>query len=128
MKLGYTILYVPKVLDAVTFYEKAFGLEVAFFSESQEYAGMSTGETTLGFVCEKYARRNGLTFRSGGIKQETAAFEIAFTTKNVPKAFQKALQGGATSVLEPLEKPWGQSVAYVLDLNGVLVELCTPMI
>jgi hypothetical protein len=25
------------------------------------------------------------------------------------------------------EKPWGQVVAYVRDLNGYLVEICTPM-
>jgi hypothetical protein len=24
-------------------------------------------------------------------------------------------------------KPWGQTVAYLRDINGVLVELATPM-
>lgn len=23
--------------------------------------------------------------------------------------------------------PWGQTIAYVADINGFLVELCTPM-
>ena len=27
----------------------------------------------------------------------------------------------------PQEKPWGQVVAYVKDLNGIIVELCTSM-
>jgi len=30
-------------------------------------------------------------------------------------------------VSEPETKPWGQTVAYVRDRNGFLVELCSPM-
>jgi hypothetical protein len=30
-------------------------------------------------------------------------------------------------VVEPVSKPWGQTVAYVRDLDGFLVELCTAM-
>jgi lactoylglutathione lyase len=29
--------------------------------------------------------------------------------------------------MAPTKKPWGQTVAYVRDLDGHLVELCTPM-
>jgi catechol 2,3-dioxygenase-like lactoylglutathione lyase family enzyme len=32
-----------------------------------------------------------------------------------------------TGVVGPLEKPWGQVVAWVRDPNGILVELATPM-
>jgi hypothetical protein len=34
---------------------------------------------------------------------------------------------GALPAAEPVRKPWGQTVAYVRDLDGFLVELCTPM-
>jgi lactoylglutathione lyase len=30
-------------------------------------------------------------------------------------------------VMKPTVKPWGQTVAYVRDLNGTLVELGTPV-
>jgi hypothetical protein len=30
-------------------------------------------------------------------------------------------------VQPPEQMPWGQTVAYVADLDGFLVELCTPM-
>jgi predicted enzyme related to lactoylglutathione lyase len=47
IKFGYTIFYVKDVIQAVAFYEKAFGLKQRFVDESQRYAEMETGETTL---------------------------------------------------------------------------------
>ena len=46
---------------------------------------------------------------------------------DVAAAFARALESGATPVVEPVTKPWGQTVAYVRDLNGFFVELCTSM-
>jgi uncharacterized glyoxalase superfamily protein PhnB len=39
----------------------------------------------------------------------------------------RALAAGAANVSDPATKPWGQTVAYVRDQTGFLVELCTPM-
>ncbi len=38
----------------------------------------------------------------------------------------RALEAGFTPFVEPRVMPWGQTVAYVRDPDGVLVELCTP--
>jgi catechol 2,3-dioxygenase-like lactoylglutathione lyase family enzyme len=38
MKLAYVILYVPRVRDAVEFYERAFGLKCRLVHESGAYA------------------------------------------------------------------------------------------
>jgi lactoylglutathione lyase len=48
-------------------------------------------------------------------------------TVNVPELFARAAKAGAAPVSEPATKPWGQTVAYLRDNNGFLVELCTPM-
>ena len=40
---------------------------------------------------------------------------------------QKAREAGATLVSAPENKPWGQMVAYVRDLDGFLVEICTEV-
>jgi predicted enzyme related to lactoylglutathione lyase len=53
--------------------------------------------------------------------------EIAFTTPDVAAAVERAVHAGATLVQAPERMPWGQTVAYVNDCNGFLVELCTPM-
>ena len=44
-----------------------------------------------------------------------------------PAAFARAVAAGATPLKEPVTKPWGQTVAYVRDLDGFLVELCSPI-
>ncbi len=38
-------------------------------------------------------------------------------------AFEAAVNAGATKIAGPKVKPWGQTVAYVRDLDGVLVEI-----
>ena len=45
----------------------------------------------------------------------------------VVAAVQRAVAAGARLVQAPEQMPWGQTVAYVADINDALVELCTPM-
>ena len=56
-----------------------------------------------------------------------AALEIALVDDDVPAAHARALEAGARELAGPKQKPWGQTVSYVRDPNGVLVELCTPI-
>ena len=56
-----------------------------------------------------------------------AAFEIGLVTEDVQSDYDKAVAGGAIAVSPPSEKPWGQVVSYVRDINGFLVEICSPM-
>jgi catechol 2,3-dioxygenase-like lactoylglutathione lyase family enzyme len=56
-----------------------------------------------------------------------AGIEIGFTTDDVVATFAQAVAAGAIALVEPREKPWGQTVAYVRDPDGVLVEICSPM-
>ena len=61
------------------------------------------------------------------IPQSIPAIEIAFVTADVVQAFDVAVNAGAIPVAAPKEKPWGQTVAYLRDLNGFLVEICSPV-
>lgn len=127
MKLGYTIIYVADVLATIDFYERAFHLERRFIHESNLYAEMQTGETTLAFAGEPMVEMNGLAIRPNRKSKIAAGFEIAFVTDDPRSAFEAALAAGAMSVKSPTEKPWGQIVGYVRDLNGCLVEICSPV-
>lgn len=125
MKLGYVILYVPDVAAAVAFYERAFGLARRFVHESGTYAEMETGGTALAFASEALVQTLGTVPSRPG--ERPAAFEVGLVTDDVPAAVMRATEAGAALVRDPETKPWGQIVAYVRDLNGVLVELCTPV-
>jgi uncharacterized glyoxalase superfamily protein PhnB len=127
MKFGYTIIYVPDTEKALQFYENAFGFKIKFLHESKVYGELETGNTTLAFVQESLASANVGLFEKNNKNKPSAGIEIAFVTQDVKKAYQQALKAGAQALKEPLTAPWGQEVAYVKDLNGVIIELCSPM-
>ncbi len=128
MQFAYTILYVPDVARAVDFYKTAFGVPSRFVSEEGQYAELETGATALAFAANELAKSHVPGgFQEASAQRPPAAFEVSFTTENVAGAFAQALAAGATPVAKPESMPWGQTVAYVRDLNGVLVALCTPM-
>lgn len=126
MKFGYTILYVSDVEKTVAFYEAAFGLTRRFIHEGG-YAEMDTGETALAFVNLGVAKGNGVSFLEPSTDGPAHAVEVAFVTDDVAASFVRAVEAGAAVVAEPKEKPWGQTVSYVRDLNGFLVEICSPV-
>jgi catechol 2,3-dioxygenase-like lactoylglutathione lyase family enzyme len=126
MKLGYTILYVADVAASIDFYENAFGLKRRFIDDSGEYGELDTGETTLSFAAVDLARSNlPYDFRINRPDEPPAGVEVAFITDDVPAAYATAVRAGATPVSEPQTKPWGQTVSYVRDLDGVLVEIAS---
>ncbi|WP_395024602.1 VOC family protein [Comamonas odontotermitis] len=128
MKLGYTIIYVPQVSRTLEFFEKAFGLRRKFLHESGDYGELDTGETTLAFASHELGQAN---FPKGYIAASDSLLplgvEIAFTTDDVPAAFDAAVAAGAKAIKSPEVKPWGQTIAYVRCPDGTLIELCTPM-
>ncbi|GAP97413.1 VOC family protein [Leptolyngbya sp. NIES-2104] len=128
MKFAYTILYVQNVPESVTFYEKAFSLKPRFIHESNQYAEMETGGTALAFAAIDLAQSNlPKGFLPNSRSTPPAGIEIGLVSEDVPAAFDQAIQAGAIAVVEPKIKPWGQIVAYVRDLDGILVEICSPI-
>ena len=128
--LGYVILYVNDVAASLAFYEKAFGLARRFFHDDhgKAYGELETGATRLAFASIALAEEH--------LKQKITAaapdkaplgVEIALTAPDVPALFKRAVNAGATAISEPATKPWGQTVAYLRDNSGFLVEVCTPM-
>jgi len=128
MKLGWVIHYVPDVAATLAFYERAFGLTRGMLTEGNEFGTLVTGETTLAFCAETFLAADAFfDFIPMRPNKLPAASEIAFVTDDVPGAYAKAVAAGALSLLAPKEKPWGQVVAYVRDLNGFQVEICSPV-
>jgi lactoylglutathione lyase len=128
IKFAYTILYVQDVTKAVEFYESAFGLTRKFVTPENDYGELLAGETTLSFASTVLANSN-LTagFTESSLATKPFGIEIGFTTDNVEKTVSTAINAGATMVENPKTKPWGQVVAYLRDLDGFLIEICTPM-
>ena len=130
VSLGYVILYVKDVSASLAFYENAFGLSRRFFNDDngKAYGELETGAARLAFASLEMAK--------AVLKQEVVpaspgkapfGVEIALVTSDVPALYARAVKAGATAVSEPATKPWGQTVAYLRDKDGHLIELCTPL-
>jgi catechol 2,3-dioxygenase-like lactoylglutathione lyase family enzyme len=123
MKFGYTIFYVDSVEASIAFYETAFGLKREMVA-GEEFGQLATGATKLAFAAKKML---SVPATYAGPSEQPLAVEIALVTDSVQAAYDTALAAGAKAVHAPVKKPWGQTVAYVRDNNGFLVELCTPV-
>ncbi len=126
MKLRYVIIYVPDVVQTVEFYERAFGLTRSFVHDSGQYAELATGTTALAFASETDTTTCH-AFEPNRLQNKAAGAEVALVTDRVEEAFATAVAAGAHPEVEPTAKPWGQTISYVRDLNGFLVELCSPV-
>ncbi len=128
MKYAYTIIYVENVTQTIEFYQKAFGFEKKFLTPENDYGELVSGETTIAFASIELGNSN---FKQGFEKihksKKPFGVEIAFTTENIELDFKKSIDAGAKEFEPIIEKPWGQKVGYVLDNNGFLVEICTPI-
>lgn len=128
MDFAYTILYVDDVSTTIDFYQKAFGFQEKFITPEADYGELLTGSTTLAFASSRLADTNlKKGYQSISKNSEPFGVELAFTSESIESDFQRAIAAGAKEY-EPLtEKPWGQTVGYLLDINGFLIEVCTPI-
>ena len=128
IKFAYTILYVEDVVKTMDFYQRAFGFSEKMLAPDNTYGEVASGETTLSFAVKSLAQSN---LKNGFIESDLSklpfGIEIGFTTDDVEGAIREAIAAGAMLIEEPKTKPWGQVVAYVRDLDGFLVEICSEM-
>jgi lactoylglutathione lyase len=102
-----------------------FGYTILYVDESGSYGELETGATALAFVSHTLLRQIGKTPQAPVL--DTPTSEIALVTDDVAGAVKRAVDAGARLVQEAKDMPWGQTIAYVGDCNGFLVELCTPV-
>jgi uncharacterized glyoxalase superfamily protein PhnB len=128
VKFGYTILYVSDVTKSIEFYESAFGFERKFITPENDYGELLTGETTISFVSKMLANSN---LKNGFIESSQSdkpfGIQLALVAKDVQAIIDKALEFGAILTEKPIQKPWGQTVGYIQDIDGFLLEICTPI-
>lgn len=128
--LGYTIFYVDDVGATLDFFTKAFGFERRLLTPEGDYGELETGATVLAFVVNALAHAN--LDDAGGFEHLNAGrppvgASITLVTDDVPAAVERAVEHGAVQYTAPVDKPWGQTVAYLRDANGILIEVATPV-
>ena len=66
--------------------------------------------------------------RPAAARSGPGGFELALVLDEsaIAAAYERAIATGCDAIKPPTKMPWGQTVAYVGDLNGAIIELCTP--
>jgi catechol 2,3-dioxygenase-like lactoylglutathione lyase family enzyme len=124
-KLGQTLLYVPDVEASSSFYERVFGLARSLVDPDGIYIALDGGGATLAFANAEWVAKNGLRFGPIDREQTPPAVELNFFVADVQRSYDDAIAAGATAWFPPAAQPWGQTVAYVRDPAGFLVEIAT---
>jgi len=121
---------VPDVEASVEFYGRAFGLGLHYMHPSGGYAELDSGAAVLAFLSEALIAKSDLL---GGLPVAlnrpglaAASAHVALWSSDIEQDWHRAIEAGAKVVKALEAKPWGQISGYVRDLDGIVVELCTP--
>jgi lactoylglutathione lyase len=129
LRLKVTGFIVKNVPATVSFYERAFGLPLHYMHPSHGYAELNTGAAVLAFLSEDFVEKaallGGMPTRANRLGLEPIAAQIALWSDDIKNDWEKAVSAGAKVVKALESKPWGQTSGYLLDTDGILVELCT---
>lgn len=124
MKLDGFGLFVNDMGTMIRFYRDVLGFEIKESEDTTNVYLVKDGTLFLLYgrkdfekmTSRKYEYLNGLN----------GHFEIALyvdTYDEVDEEYKKAIQKGATPVLEPETEPWGQRTCYIADPEGNLIEI-----
>ncbi|WP_322905794.1 VOC family protein [Paenibacillus campi] len=124
LNMKYIILYVNDLEASLHFYRDLLGLSIKM--QVDTYVEFETGATTLS-LNTRTSVNELLNLGLTADMSATSTFEIGFVTEDVHGTMEQLRQQGVPIVREPETKPWGQTVAYVTDPDGHLVEICTAV-
>jgi uncharacterized glyoxalase superfamily protein PhnB len=122
MKFAKSINYVSSALKALEFYKNAFGFEIEYIHDSQEYGELNTGDTILAFASDDQKKKSLKNVQD----KDYLKTELQFITNDVSAAFKKAVLAGGVPLKHPIQKPTGQTVALIKAIDGTFIELITP--
>lgn len=123
-RLGYCVRFTDDLDAAVRFYAEA--LRQRLVKRTDHWAQFDVGEVTFGLY-ERSAMAAALEVPAESLGSPPGGFEMAFEVDDCDAAYRAALRAGARGFREPADRPWGERTGYVLDPDGALVELYTPV-
>ncbi len=124
MKLDGFGLFVNDMATMVRFYRDVLGFEIKESEDTVNVYLIKDGTLFMLYGRNKFESMTSRKYEY--VKGLNGHFEIALyvdTFEEVDKCFADAVSKGATPVLEPTTKPWGQRTCYIADPEGNLIEI-----
>ena len=124
MKLDGFGLFVDDMPTMIRFYRDVLGFEIIEDENAVNVYLIKDG--TLFMLYERKNFEEMTSRKYEYVNGFNGHFEIALyvdTFEEVDLEYEKAIEKGARSVLEPTTEPWGQRTCYIADPEGNLIEI-----
>ncbi|MGG0277754.1 VOC family protein [Bacillus rhizoplanae] len=124
LQMKYIILYAQQYEECLHFYRDILKLPIK--GEHGTYVEFDTGSTILAINSRNDVQAlTGLSIPK--TLSESSTFEIGFVVDDVTETIHNLKEHGVTVLVEPVTKPWGQTVSYVSDPDGNYIEICSSL-
>lgn len=126
MRLDGFGLFVDDMAKMIRFYRDVLGFEIKEAEDSSNVYLVKDGTLFLLYGRSDFEKMTGRSYEY--IKGLNGYFEIALYVDafdEVDAVFRKAVENGATAVMEPELEPWGQRTCYIADPEGNLIEIAS---
>lgn len=124
MRLDGFGLFVDDMAKMIRFYKDVLGFEIKEEENTSNVYLVKDGTLFLLYGRNDFEKMTNRRYEY--IKGLNGHFEITLYVdifEEVDEAYKKAVENGATSVLEPELEPWGQRTCYIADPEGNLIEI-----
>ena len=124
MRLDGFGIFVEDMGKMIRFYRDVLGFEIKEEENTSNVYLVKNGTLFLLYGRKDFEKMTSRRYEY--IKGLNGHFELALyvdTFEEVDEAYKKAVENGATPVLEPELEPWGQRTCYIADPEGNLIEI-----
>ena len=124
MRLDGYGLFVKDMALMIRFYRDVLGFEIKEEENTDNVYLVKDGTLFLLYGrkdFEKLTDRRYEYLKGINAHSEMALYVDSFS--QVDEEYQKAIDNGATSLLEPTTEPWGQRTCFIADPEGNIIEI-----
>ena len=124
MRLDGYGLFVKDMATMIRFYRDVLGFEIKEEENTDNVYLVKDGTLFLLYGRKDFETLTGMRYeylKGVNAHSEMALYVDSFS--QVDEEYQKAIDNGATSLLEPTTEPWGQRTCFIADPEGNIIEI-----
>ena len=124
MRLDGYGLFVKDMATMIRFYRDVLGFEIKEEENTDNVYLVKDGTLFLVYGRKDFETLTGKRYeylKGINAHSEMALYVDSFS--QVDEEYQKAIDNGATSLLEPTTEPWGQRTCFIADPEGNIIEI-----
>ena len=124
MRLDGYGLFVKDMATMIRFYRDVLGFDIKEDENTDNVYLVKDGTLFLLYGRKDFETLTGKRYeylKGVNAHSEMALYVDSFS--QVDEEYQKAIDNGATSLLEPTTEPWGQRTCFIADPEGNIIEI-----